>query len=114
MPTVQTTTLTEMRDELMLRHAEKEKLDATIGSCRADLRSKDAEILQNQTDLASAQHEREDISRTLNESHIRIQTVVDAQVGAVHTLARTPTPSSSSSSASASSASSSSSFPRRK
>jgi hypothetical protein len=68
-----------MRDELMLRHAEKEKLEATIGSCKADLRAKDAEILQNQTDLAAAQHEREEIAATLNQSHLRIKTVVAAQ-----------------------------------
>lgn len=56
-----TTTLTEMRNELLLRHAEKETLDATCEALKAEVRKKDTEILQRDTDLAAAARERTEV-----------------------------------------------------
>jgi chromosome segregation ATPase len=74
-----TVTLTEMRNELLLRHAEKETLDATCEALRAEIRKKDTEILQRDTDLAAAARERTEVREELQTSHARLTAVSDAQ-----------------------------------
>ena len=74
-----TTTLTEMRNELLLRHAEKETLDATCEALRAEIRKKDTEILQRDTDLAAAARERSEVREELTQSHARLTSVQEAQ-----------------------------------
>jgi len=74
-----TTTLTEMRNELLLRHAEKETLVATCEALRAEIRKKDTEILQRDTDLAAAARERSEVREELTTSHARLTTVQEAQ-----------------------------------
>jgi len=74
-----TSTLSELRNEVAIRNATNEALLAKCDSMQDQIREKNADILQRDTELAAAVRERTEVKEELQASANRLATVQGAQ-----------------------------------
>ena len=74
-----TSTLSELRNEVAIRNATNEALSANCDALQEQLRQKNAEILQRDTELAAAVRERTEVKDELQSSANRLSAVQGAQ-----------------------------------